>query len=192
MPLLLTGYASDHPRPLSVMTSKRSGHATPTLAGRHWYASARTPRASCSERGGRAPSKAPLLKHARLLRSRLQPANRVFGSHRGRVPLHYKKIRNFWPNSQITHRVAVDSLADRRNQLTNNTLQALHQTFATNQATSQAPQAAPPVRPRRLGDLYYCASASRRAPSSTQPRLADPLPRPRAEPLFRNTKFKTR
>jgi hypothetical protein len=56
----------------------------------------------------------------------------------------------------------------------------------------QAPQAAPPVRPRRLGDLYYCASASRRAPSSTQPRLADPLPRPRAEPLFRNTKFKTR
>ena len=173
------------------MTSKGSGHATPTLAGRHWYASARTPRASCSERGRRAPSKAPLLKHARLLRRRLQPANRVFGSHRGRVPLQYKKIRNFWPNSQITNRVAVDSLADRRNQLTDNTLQALHQTSTTNQATSSTPSRSP-VRSRRLGDLHYCASASRRSPSSTQPRLADPLPRPRAEPLFRNTKFKTR
>ena len=132
-----------------------------------FYTCGRPQLAPCSERGGRAPLKASLLKHARLLsRSQEGFSQQIefFAASRGRVPLHYKKIRNFWPNSQITHRVAVDSLADCRNQLTNNTLQALHQTFATNQATSQAPQAAPPVRPRRLGDLhYYCASASRRA-----------------------------
>ena len=78
------------------------------------------------------------------------------------MPLHYKKIRNFWLNSRITNRVAVDSLADRRNQLTDNTLQALHQTSTTTKQP-QGPQAAPTVRPRRLDDLDYCASASRRA-----------------------------
>ena len=49
--------------------------------------------------------------------------------------------------------------------LADNTLQALHQDLPTNQP--QGHQAAPPVRPRWLGDLHYCASASRRAPSLT-------------------------
>ena len=143
------------------MTSKRPGHATSTLADRHWYASARNPPRVMS-RAWRARLSKGIPPQTRTLAQqkprRLQPANRVFAASRGKVPLHYKKIRNFWPNSQITHRVAVDSLADRRNQLTDNTLQALHQTSTTNQATSSTPSRSPgaPTAARRPLLLRLC------------------------------------